>query len=102
MNTVLSTPRDLANNDKIREPFANIDHNHVYFDIITKTLEANIMPAIKRSRKKGDYGSIRKGLNELDWKTIFNNKQVSICWDGIQFDIDNAINIVNPSGSRRK
>jgi hypothetical protein len=83
LDLVLTTDNNTVGDVEITEPVGNSDHNTISFEIIVEHRKLHFNKKAF-NYNKGDYSSIGKELNMIDWNKELANKPVDDQWEFIK------------------
>ena len=99
LDIVLSSPKELIDNVKIKEPLGSSDHNQMHFNIKSDRTKVK---QCRRDFGKGNYKEIRKSLALIDGNDKMKNKTATEYWNILREELDSAIDSYVPMKKQGK
>ena len=90
IDLVFSNEENMIENIKHLPPLGKSDHLILQFDLVTY-VDRFTQPIEKLNFFKGNYGEIRKNLNNINWDDIQANKNLQESWRSFSDIIDNEV-----------
>ena len=80
LDLIITDEAEIIDNFEIKDPITNSDHNVLVFDIFAKT-NMKVDDKKRFNYAKGDYGNIKKDIEETNWEIMFSNKESNTMWE---------------------
>ena len=105
LDLLITNNPDLFSSVAVQPPFSNSDHNTICAEF------ESLQPRVETSRRRvykyteGDFLKMNRLIAAIDWRSLFNTKNINECWDIFKTQyttlVDECIPFTNLSPGRR-